>query len=197
MTVEFRQVIECPKCGHEFSAETAFCHWMRHRPELAAADGVVRADCDHIVHRFKFDSSGRDLQAVMVIEVKTHVNFKAKIHISDTQSDTLHMLNQLMRNRRSNIHKKVKWQSGPGPDWVLSLKNKKNVRIRSFGVHGLYFSGTNPDDSNTIGWDRSTINSGQLIDLLRFVLDPDTLRPMDLRIHQKRRGPTLFDEDQP
>ena len=193
MTVEFRQRIECPKCGHEFPAETAFCDWMRHRPELATAEGIVRADCDHIVHRFKFPSSGRDLQAIMVIEVKTHVNFKNPIHINETQADTLHMLNQLMRNRRTNIHKKAKWQCGTGPQQVHSLRNKKMVWIRAFGVHGLYFSGTRPEDSKIIHWNRSPINEGQLIDILRFVLDPDTLRPMDMRIHQKRRDTTLFE----
>jgi len=192
MTRKFNQVVNCPLCGFEFPAESAFCTWMRHQEELdSIKEGILRADLDHIVHRCRFPNTGRDVQAIMIIEVKTHVNFKRGSHIPDSQADSLHLINQLARNRRSNMHKRKPWQRESGIRKARSLWSNRDVWIRFYGVHGLYFSGSSPLDSHRIEWDHKEVSTLQLISLLRFELDPDSLRAIDLRIHQRRQG-TLF-----
>jgi len=52
-------------------------------------------------------------------------------------------------------------------------------------MHVLRFSGLGPDDSKFIEWDDKDINADTLTDLLRFDLDPDTLKPIDLRNHHQ------------
>jgi hypothetical protein len=160
---------------------------MRNCPELDSMQGIVRTDCDHIIHRYKFET--RDVQAIMIVEVKTHEK-----ELPETQRDTLHMINQLMRNRRSNIHKDVKFQAGNGALKVKSAMTMQDVMIRNFGVHTIRFSHSNPLDSVRIWWNKRLVNVAQLIKLLRFDLDPDTLRPMDMRIHQRKlpETPSLF-----
>ncbi|MHC4324089.1 MAG: hypothetical protein ACYSUX_07435 [Planctomycetota bacterium] len=169
---------------------------MRKQPELDSKDGIVRADLDHIVHRYTFPQSGRKLQAIMLIEVKTYVDFsKPEItRIQQTQADSLHVINQLFRNRRSNIHKKAKWQAGAAGTKAYSICSKRNVWVRFYGVHGLYFSNAGPEDSHCIKWDHKEINIIQLKRLLRFELDPDTLINIDLRIHQKKQH-SLFEDE--
>lgn len=186
MTRNFNQIVNCPQCGAEFPAESAFCAWMRSRPELDSADGIVRTDADHIVHRYKFSHTDRNVQALMFIEVKTNVDFNKERLIPNSQADSLWIIDQLVRNRRSNIYKVPRKQCDGHVHKVYSLVAKKNVWVRFYGVHGLYFSGTNPIDSESIQWDRRPIRIDQLIKLLRFELDPDSLTPIDLRIHQKR-----------
>ena len=146
----------------------------------------MRADLDHIVHRYTFPQYGRNLQAVMIIEVKTYVDFTKKELIRVQQADSLHLINQLFRNRRTNIHKKAKWQAGTSGVWAFSLYAKRNVMVRFYGVHGLYFSGAGPEDSDRIDWDCTKINIITLKRLLRFEIDPDTLRDIDTRVHQKK-----------
>lgn len=149
--------------------------------------GIVRTDCDHIIHRYKFET--RDVQAIMVLEVKTYDK-----ELPETQRDTLHIANQLMRNRRSNMYKDVKWQAGDAPLKVKSAMTGRDVMVRCFGVQTLRLSHSSPIDSVRMWWNKRLINVAQLIKLLRFDLDPDKIEPMDLRIHQRKppENPLLF-----
>jgi len=194
MTRQFNQHVDCPKCKHRFPAETAFCRWMREQTELdSVKESIVRSDCDHIVHRYRFPGSGRNVQGIMIIEVKTCVDMTLVLKIPMSQADSLHIINQIVRNRSDNMYKKAKWQCSSVIKWVTSLITRSRVMVRFYGVHGLYFSGTDPTDSDRIMWDTHTIDRQTLLQLLRFELDPDTLRPLDLRIHQKKRQGTFDD----
>jgi len=165
-------------------AENPFSQWVRRHPELDSGDGFSTSDLDIVWHKFRTER-GRDFQLLMIIEVKT---MGGKISLA--QRDTLIQLDQLVRNRRATPTKpkeKNPLQSGTGPHKTFSTMVKRNIAIKAFGVHLLRFSHTNPRDSEWIDWDYRKITEDQLIQILTFDLDPDTLRPMDWRSHHKQR----------
>lgn len=61
--------------------------------------------------------------------------------------------------------------------WLLG----RAVGLRMFGGHLLQLSGADPVTSDRMQWDRKVITLEQLIGLLRFDLDPDSLAVMDWR----------------
>jgi hypothetical protein len=186
MTCLMRQQFTCSHCGKNSSAENAFSRWTRENPQLESADGTCIIDQDYWVHRFK-TYFGRRFQLLMGVEVKT---FFAKPTMA--QKDTLFSLNQVMRNRRSTPTKENKFQSGTAPLRVFSFMMGREVFLKTFGVHLLTFSKTNPDDSDFIMWDKTMIDKETLTKILKFDLDPDTLRPIDLRSHHKKLKEGLF-----
>ena len=127
MTKAFNQVIECPFCHATIDAETDFCRWMRSNPRLDSGRGIVRADMDHVIHRYKTNAAGRDFQLLMTVEVKTN-----GASCSATQSDTLSMLNQLLRNRSQNMHGKPKRQAGRGIYKLFSFFLGREVMTRCY-----------------------------------------------------------------
>lgn len=183
MTRAFCGRVTCPACGAEHSAETAYERWMRNEPRLDSLSvGIVRFDCDVLLHRYKIvvdKKSTRDLQCLMFVEVKTH-----GADLNQSQRDTLSMLSQVLRNRRRNRHSD---RHGLHADDHLALASVKSwllqqsVRLRMFGGHLLQLSDDDPITSEWIAWDRKLITPDQLIQLLRFELDPDTLCPIDWR----------------
>lgn len=56
----------------------------------------------------------------------------------------------------------------------------------------LRFSGTEPGDSDSIWWDERVIDEDTLTATLSFELDPDTLRPLDLRNHHTSKVKSRF-----
>ena len=182
MTVEFRQYIDCPNCHERITAETAFCRWMREQKELdSQSSGVVRADCDHIVHRYRLPMYSKDVQAMMIVEVKTHVTFSTEHPIRITELDTLHLANQvLFSDCSTDLYTDEKWVPNRQPCKAYSAYSRRWVQVVFYGVHGLYFSGTHPTNSDRIEWDRKQITPMQLVQLLRFDLNPDTLEPMTI-----------------
>jgi hypothetical protein len=177
MTRPFYQLTDCPYCGKRITAETAFGRWIRNNPLLESSEGFSVVDQDYWVHRFKVYGK-RSFQLIMGIEIKTRNS-----SMIEAARDTLHLVNQIMRNRRQTPTKEIKWQAGNAPIKAVSIKNRKKIFIRIYGVHLLQFSGLGPEDSTTIRWDGKNINEETLTSLLRFDLDPDTLRPIDLRSH--------------
>lgn len=193
MTRDFNQFISCPYCDASFPAETAFCRWMRKERALDSAEGVVRTDLDHIIHRYQRNKVGREFQTLMVVEVKERL---AKP--SASQRDTLLHFGQYILNRTRNMHlpkhELRQFVAGAGVCKLYSTIAKKEILSRFYGVHLLQFSATNPDDSEKILWDGKQINPGTLIELLRMDLDPTDLQKMDLRDHhRKNREPMLFE----
>lgn len=152
---------------------------------MDSRSGYNVSDQDYWIHRFR-TAYDREFQLVMLVEVKT-----MGMPLSDAQTDLLHMVNQLTRNRRQTPTKELRWQAGSGPMRVYSTMNEREVYLRAYGMHVLTFSGLGPDDSETIMWDRTTINVEQLVALLRFDLDPDTLAPIDLRPHHVNVEPSM------
>lgn len=157
--------------------ETLFGRWIRNHQSLDSQSGYCVTDQDYWIHRYKIYKD-REFQLLMLVEIKTMGS-----PLSDAQRDTLHMANQLMRNRRQTPTKGLRYQAGNGPLRVRSAMRGGDVWLRAYGMHVLTFSGLGPDDSTEIIWDGKVIGVEQLVAILRFDLDPDTLGPLDLRSH--------------
>jgi len=156
---------------------------MRDEPALDShAAGIVRFDCDVLLHHYKHTvdkKSSRDIQCLMFVEVKT---FSANLDLP--QRDTLSLMAQVLRNRRRNRHHDKRGRHATDHDpmavafsWLLG----RAVRIRMFGGHLLQLSHADPVTSTAMLWDHKSITLDQLLGLLRFDLDPDSLAVIDWR----------------
>jgi hypothetical protein len=149
---------------------------------LDSRDGLVRFDLDVLLHRYKLatdQKSTRCLQCLMFIEVKTR-----DAEPSACQRDTLSLMSQVLRNRRRNVcrDKRGRHAQDHAPlamafSWLLG----RDVRIKMFGGHLLQLSGDDPPTSDRLRWDHRPISHANLIALLRFEIDPDSLLPIDWR----------------
>lgn len=191
MTRPFIQQFHCPNCKTWHANETLFSRWLREHEHLKSEDGYAITDIDYLVHKFK-SHHGREFQLIMQVEVKT-----LGAEISASQRDTLHIHNQIIRNRRQTPTKLVKHQAGSGPLNVVSLVARKRIRVMHFGLHSLQFQGLGPQDSKWIKWDRNEVSEEQLSQIMQMELDPDTLKPMGeiLRLHHapRKHSSGLFD----
>ena len=177
------------------TSETDFERWMRNNPELKSEEGICRFDLDVLLHRYKFEEDGkgdRTIQCMMFIEVKTGME-----KLSEAQRDTLSLFNQVLRNRKPNIHSRPRSQIENAPVTAYSKIHKRNIRLYLYGGHLLRISGTRPDNSDFIEWDgRHQLTVKELEEMLRFERDPD--RP-HLKLDHRRRSrswkkaPKLFD----
>jgi hypothetical protein len=173
MTRRFNSRIRCEHCGNTTSEESPMERWIRKHPTLDSRNGIVRFDIDILLHRYKTvrDSKGcRDIEFMMFIEVKT---FSASL--TDTQQDTLGLLNQLLRNRKRNMHSDPRRQVNGQPVKAYSRMKKREIPLRLLGGHLLQLSGSNPQDSDQIMWDYKPINEETLVELMLFDRDPDNL----------------------
>lgn len=179
MTRQYDQIAICQDCGSTMTSETAFGRWLRNHPDLdSRCAGLSIMDTDYVFHRFRTEL-GRDFHCLMMVEVKKH-----GVVMRPAQYDTAHVLNQLLRNRRTTPTKRKRFQTERHNLMkVDSTLQKRKVWLRAFGVHVLTFAGRGPEDSLWIKWDSKPVTQEQLVALLRFDLDPDTLRPMDWRSH--------------
>jgi hypothetical protein len=107
---------------------------------------------------------------MMFIEVKT---FSASL--TNTQQDTLGLLNQLLRNRKSNMHSTPKRQVNNQPPKVYSRMKRREIPLRLLGGHLLQLSGSCPESSERITWDYKPIDINTLVELMLFERDPDNL----------------------
>lgn len=191
MTRPFNIHVQCANCGCMTTAETGFSRWIRERDDLDSRDaGIVCNDIDYVIHKYKTADDSRDLQLLMVVEVKTR-----GAEPGPTQKDTIGLLDQFLRNRRdtpTKITDRRRLESAPVK--AFSLIGKREISVRAFGVFTLQFENTGPHDSGWIKWGprRVEISEEQLAALLRFDLDPDTLEPIDLRRHHAPPELTLF-----
>lgn len=97
------------------------------------------------------------------------------------------MVGQLISNRRSNRHQKIRRRQAEGSPLELHSKlGGRKVRVKLYGVHLLQFSGTDPADSEFIWWDGKLISEETLIKLLRIDIDPDDFSEVDPRNHHKQ-----------
>ena len=180
MTRQFNAQFHCANCKTWQTQETMFGRWIRNNKELDSSRGYCVTDQDYWIHRFKTEGS-RGFQCIMLVEIKT-----MNAELSKAQSDTLWIVDQLMRNRRNTPTKKTTiLQAGNGPARVRSVMAGTDVTLKAFGVHVLTFSGLGPDDSDEIKWDSKQIDTDILTKILRFDLDPDTLMPIDFRNHHR------------
>lgn len=199
MTRSMNSRLDCPTCRCQMSCETAFERWMRENRLLDSRAGIVRFDLDVLLHRYMTVSDGfgdRTIQAIMFIEVKTQ-----GASLSESQQDTLHVLNQVLRNRKKNVNGDRNLMNARDHIPIAKCYSpylKRDIGLRMFGGHSLRFSGTCPEDSDWIRWGTPhgsfDISTDQLQKLIRFELDPDDPRVvMDIR---RRSGPLpLIDFD--
>lgn len=181
MTRQQKQKVHCLNCGVEITAETSFGRWIRNHPDLDSNTyGLSVMDMDYVIHRFRSEL-GRDFQLLMIVEVKTRGS-----QMSDAQRDTAHVLNQITRNRRQTPTKPLRYQAGTAPLMIYSIYAKRKVFLKVLGVHVLTFEGLGPDDSRWIKWDNREIDASELAALIRFDIDPDTLEPMQWRVHHEK-----------
>lgn len=186
MTRTFNEKCRCPNCGYEHTLETDFERWMRNESRLSSIqDGIVRYDLDILLHRYKFsaDRKGdRLIQCMMFVEVKTFMATPTA-----AQVDTLSMLNQVLRNRKPNMHGAPRRQIDGQISRVYSKLNRRNVKLFLFGGHLLQLDDTTPENSSRMLWDNRDVGVADLIGLLRFEQDPDhPSRKLDIR---RRSGP--------
>jgi len=168
--------------------QTGFSGWIRKNPNLdSIKKGLVAVDSDLWIHRYKH-VAGKEYQFMMLVEVK---EFGAAM--SEYQSDTLHIINQLLRNRRNT---RIEWKAVDDRARLAechSLMSGKRVRVLCFGAHVLKISG---DGTFTqwqhIEWNRKPISVEQLESILRFDTDPDTLCPMDHRPGSRHKETTTI-----
>ena len=180
MTRQFNAQFHCPNCKTWQTQETMFGRWIRNNRELDSAKGYCVTDQDYWIHRFKTHGN-RAFQCIMLVEIKT---MGAEPTLA--QSDTLWIVDQLMRNRRDTPTKKdTRLQAGAGPVKVRSAMRSGEVVLKAMGVHVLTFSGLGPDDSSRITWDNKEITTDTLTKILRFDLDPDSLNELCLRNHHR------------
>ncbi len=183
MTRTFKDSIHCPHCGRLHTVETALERWIRGQETMdSRRAGIVRFDLDILLHRYLIATdkkSSRDIQCLMFIEAKT---FGAGLTLA--QQDTLSLFNQVLRNRRRNIHREKQGRHATNHVPLanaFSYVKRKNVRLKLFGGHLLQMSGVDPETSKWLLWDCKPITMPILLGLLRFDIDPDSLRPIDWR----------------
>lgn len=176
MTRKFRQS----------ETQTGFSGWLRNNPRLdSIAKHVVAVDSDLWVHKYK-TIGDRKYQFLMLVEVKEFGK-----EPDPYQLDTLHIINQLLRNRR-NI--KDNWNAIDGRariSSVYSLMNKDRIQVTCFGCHVLRIDGDGTFlQWSNLTWDNKKISPETLEDLLLFNVDPDTLSPLDHRPDRRHKTVT-------
>lgn len=197
MTRGFSQRTVCPDCGASVTLETPFDRWIRNCSELDSSPfkaALAIFDCDLLIHKYvtPTDKLGtRKLQAMMFVEVKSHGSV-----LTPSQRDTLYIFNQILRNRKRTPTKpKIPQQAETLPNAVYSPYNDEIITLRGFGGHWLQMSNNDPVDSEILKWDKKRITYEMLIGILRFDLDPDSLKKLEWRRHHKQDPtPTLFDK---
>lgn len=175
--------------------ESPFKAWIRNEPGLdSVRHGLAVMDCDQLVHRY-MSYGVREFQCVMWIEVKA---FNARP--TQSQRDTLFLLDQIFRNRRATPTSPISRRQAYDlqlPSKVWSLIAKREISLRAYGAHLLTMNADRPDTSEELKWDKTRIDYEMLLQLLRFELDPDTLAPHDLRSHHRQHETPLLWECAP
>lgn len=200
MTTAWREVVPCPKCGNLVSTEPPIKAWIRTHKDLdSVGQCLCIGDCDLWVQRYgtrqtRTRGVDRDVQYLMLIEIKTHGK-----DLETPQRDLLHTVNQLLRTKPWK-ERRDNGRFVPGHSQnqrsVYSVMAGKVVQVLCYGVHKWILSGTVVSDSEWMTWDDKPIDDDQLIQLLRFDLSPDTLRPMEHRVHKRVNDlPLLFPAD--
>lgn len=147
-----------PRYPEEFSE---FAKWRYETPELNSHRfGLTVCDIDQV---FFHDEKGTKEAYIMLLELKSHGKTEMEVHAK-------------------NIYNLC--------DSVFRLASNKTVsvelwgrveqrRIRYMGWHLLVLSNTRPDNSKWMLWDDYHVSEYELVRILRFELDPYTLKPAE------------------
>lgn len=157
-------------------SQPGFLGWLRDNEKLdSIKSGLVATDSDVWIHKYK-TLGNREFQFLMLLEIKEHGK-----QIDKWQRDTLHIANQLLRNRKNKRRFQVSGE--PRVEKVFSSLVNSDVYVCCFGVHSLIIHGDGRDTSNCrLTWDsQHDITPEQLESLLLFETDPDDLSKLDHR----------------
>ena len=153
----------------DYGQDLPFCNWLRNHeglPSKSAEIGFVATDVDLAIHRYftQVDGIGtREMQLMMHLEVKTR-----RGEVGHSQRDTLYKQHHCS-HRELQLHGQL---------------------VSHLGVSILSMDGTMPDDSTLMYWGRFNqwgrviwrqVEQAKLIELLRFDVDPDSLRQISFR----------------
>lgn len=183
---------------------TPFHGWVRGHPDLdSVQECLCIGDSDLWVQKYgQRDTrygTKRDVQYLMLVEVKTHGR-----DMNDPQRDLLSIVNDLLRTKALREQRSAgAFVAGHQQNVrrVYSVIAGKVVQVHCYGVHKLRMSSASPEVSQWMTWSDGQgqeryITCEQLVQLFRFDISPDTLRPMEHREHKRRVEPpaSLFDE---
>lgn len=162
------------------AADSPFGDWIRHHPGLdSIRERLCVTDSDYWIHRYRAhtDKVGeRAVDSIMLVEVKTHLR-----DIPFAQRDTLQLVNQLLRQVSVRPDGRRRYVTLKG------FQPGESRRVRCYGVHLLQLSGSRPDNSTTILWDRLYLTEDYLVEILRFDRDPDhPMKQIEFRRHHTR-----------
>lgn len=156
-------------------------------------------DTDMWVHKFgerigRVSGWDRSVQYLMKIEVKTHGAM-----VGTAQMDTINAVDNLLRTKPWKEHR-VSGRLVPGHPQntrkVFSRMAGQDVRIICHGVHILRMSAETPGSSEWLKWDEREISVSELERIMRYELDPDSLRVLEHREHKKASDqPPLFNSE--
>lgn len=140
----------------------------------------------------------RDVQYLMLVEVKVHGR-----DMDAPQRDLLAIVNDLLRTnawKEQRVNGQFISGHAQNARSVYSYIAGKRVRVYCYGVHKLRMSGATPELSQWMTWSdgggiERYITQDDLVRLLRFDTNPDSLRPLEHREHKTRIEPpaALFD----
>jgi hypothetical protein len=192
MNKRFNVFNTCPHCGKQMSAETAFGRWMRNNSQLPS-NLIVRSDTDHWILRHHTNNYGKDVQLLMLLEVK-----ERGAQPDDSQRDLLCFVRQLCERKGKNRHGRKTRQTllleSTGAEvgflpLCWSRKNRRKVRVKFMGYHLLQFENTDPTDG-PIKWDNHPIEEKTLVGILRMDLEPvPPFHPVRLNLRDRHRDP--------
>jgi hypothetical protein len=200
-TVQYRRTAACPHCSGTINVEEPWKKWIRNNPHLDSMEhGLSLMDTDMWVHKFgqrrtRVPGWDRDIQYLMKIEVKTN-----GADITAAQRDDINLIDNLLRTKPWKEHR-VNGQLVPGHPQnvreVFSKRAGKKIRVICHGYHILRMSHETPGCSEWLLWDGREVTKEQVVRILRYELDPDSLRPLEHREHKKllENQPTLFNPD--
>jgi len=175
-----------------FGSDHPVLGWIRGLPEVDSDDGYGIVDCDIIWHYFgrKKGSRVRETEDMIFIEITTRGSIGRKSKV-----DTIRVFNALS----AQMKKRVKdpncdarmthsYHSLEVAD-IFKGDVKTPRRVRWWGHHRLTVSGEGIEDSDWIRWDNTIISKRQLIEILRFEINPfDVSRKIDRRLHHEDKA---------
>lgn len=196
MTTDWRETTPCPNCGVPVSTEQPIKSWIRSHRELDSQQHCLCiGDSDLWVQRYATRTwhSGvdRSVMYLMLVEIKTHAR-----DLNPPQRELLMLVNELLRTKPWKEHRdhgRFTGRHSQNVRLVHAYLSGRKIPIYCYGVHKLQISGATPPTSERITWDNKDVEAAQLARILRYDLDPDTLRPIEHRSHKRRTDmPALF-----
>lgn len=174
--------------------------WFRNNPELdSQIHGISIMDTDMWVHKFgerrgRITGWDRGVQYLMKIEVKTW-----GASVGPAQMDTINAVDNLLRTKPWKEHRIDGRLVSGHPQNVRKVFSRiadQDVRIICHGVHILRMDKDTPGTSDWLKWDEREITVDTLLRIMRYEVDPDSLRALEHREHKKASDqPPLFNSE--